>query len=88
MVKTEGIKLSYVNNITNLDEEDQYKYIGILQADIINCTEVKLKVRSEYNKKVKKILNPNSVEEILSSQWIIYQLWGIELEFWTVLKLK
>uniref|UniRef100_A0A2D4HJM7 Reverse transcriptase domain-containing protein n=1 Tax=Micrurus lemniscatus lemniscatus TaxID=129467 RepID=A0A2D4HJM7_MICLE len=47
IVKTEGIKMPHENNMKRLDEDDYYKYLGILQADIKH-TEVKKKTRGEY----------------------------------------
>lgn len=40
MVKTERIK-KYRNNITSLNEQDHYKYLGIFESDNIKHTEIK-----------------------------------------------
>lgn len=47
-VKTEGIKILRGNNVKNLDEEVNYKYLGTIHADIFNQTEVQMEVRNEY----------------------------------------
>lgn len=54
IVKTEEIKFLYGNNIKSLNDEAHYKYLDILQAVNIKVTEVKMKVRNEYIRRVKK----------------------------------
>ncbi|KAJ7335694.1 hypothetical protein JRQ81_013635 [Phrynocephalus forsythii] len=55
IVKTEGIYMTN-NFIKTLDEEESYKYLGVLQADNIKHKEVKNKVSQEYIRRVGKIL--------------------------------
>ena len=55
MVRTEGIELSDGKRMreVNLDE---YKYLGVLQLDSIMKREMKEKVKSEYVRRVQKLL--------------------------------
>ena len=39
-----------------LIEGADYKYLGILQADQIRCTEMKEKVKAEYLRRARKVL--------------------------------
>ena len=55
VVQTEGINLPN-NNIRELNKEESYKYLGILQADDIKHVQVKKKAASEYTKRVRKVL--------------------------------
>ena len=40
-----------------------YKYLGILQADQIRYTEMKEKVKTEYLRRVRKVLETNTLGE-------------------------
>ena len=42
---TEGIKLA---NQERIREKENYKYLGVLEADIIKQVEMKEKIRKEY----------------------------------------
>ena len=55
VTETQGMKLSN-NNIKGLNLDETYKYLDILQADDIKHKQVKKKILSEYNKRVRKIL--------------------------------
>ena len=52
VTETEGMNLPN-NNIKGLNLDETYKYLGILQADDIKHTQVKKKILSDYNKRVK-----------------------------------
>ena len=45
--------------IPSLDQEQDYKYLGIAQADNIKHEEMKAKVKKEYAARVRKILSSN-----------------------------
>ena len=45
---TKGIELSTQKSIRKLEEKENYKYFGVLEADSIKRAEIKEKVRKEY----------------------------------------
>lgn len=52
----QGIELPDGKTLKALKEGESYKYLGILEADKIKNTEMKSKVRTEYLRRVRKIL--------------------------------
>ena len=55
ITKFDGISLPDGRVMKGLIEGAGYKYLGILQADQILCTEIKEKVKAEYLRRVHKI---------------------------------
>ena len=55
VVKSEGIKLPDNKKVRLLEENEGYKYLGILQADQIKEKEMKEKVENEYKRRVRKL---------------------------------
>ena len=55
-VMSEGIQLPDGAKITSLDDQEGYKYLGILQFDDIKHKEMKEKLKKEYARRVRKIL--------------------------------
>ena len=55
MIRTEGIELPDGKRIREVTH-DGYKYLGVLQFDFIMNREMKEKVKSEYIRRVKKLL--------------------------------
>ena len=53
---TEGIKLPNQDKIRTLAENGTYKYLGILEADTIKQVEMKNKIRKEYLRRTRKLL--------------------------------
>ena len=53
---TEGIELLKQEKIRMLGEKDNYKYLGILEADTIKQADVKEKINKEYLKITRKLL--------------------------------
>ena len=55
---TEGIELpsEEQEKIRTLGEKENYKYLGILEADTIKQTEMKRKVKKEYLRRTRKLL--------------------------------
>ena len=51
------------NNMRGLIEGAGYKYLGILQADQIRYTEMKEKVKTEYLRRVRKVLETKTSGE-------------------------
>ena len=61
---TEGIELSTQERIRTHGEEENYKYFGILEANIIKQAEMKERIRKEYLRRMRKYLKPSSAAEI------------------------
>ena len=55
-VMSEGIELLNGKKIRSLDDQEGYKYLGILQFDDIKHKEMKEKLKKEYARRVRKIL--------------------------------
>ena len=51
-----GIQLPNQDTIKSLDENESYKYLGILEADNIKQAEMKGKVKKEYLRRTRKLL--------------------------------
>ena len=56
MVKSEGIKLPEDKVIRSLRADEEYKYLGILQADQIKQQQMKEKIENDYKRRVRKML--------------------------------
>ena len=53
---TDGIELLNQDKIRTLGEKETYKYLGILEADTIKQVEMKEKIKKEYLKRTRKLL--------------------------------
>ena len=56
IVKSDGIQLANDKVIKLLEEGESYKYLGVLEADEVIVNEMKDKVKREYNRRVRKVL--------------------------------
>ena len=56
MVRSEGIELPHGETIKSLEEVEGYKYLGILECDILKSSEMKEQLRNEYFRRIRKIL--------------------------------
>ena len=76
VIKSEGIKLPDNRKMRSLDENEEYKYLGILQAVQNKQKEMKERVGNEYKRRVRKLL-----ETKLNGQNIINAIntWAISL---------
>ncbi len=54
--KREGIELPNQERIRTRGEKENYKYLGILEADIIKQVEMKEKIKKEYLRRTRKLL--------------------------------
>ena len=54
--KSDGIKLPNEKEIQEIDLEKGYKYLGVLEADVIKDKDMKEKIEKEYVRRVRKIL--------------------------------
>ena len=73
---TDGMELPYHNKIGTLGENETYKYLGILEADTIKQVQMKDKIRKEYLRRTRKLL-----ETKLSSRKLIKGIntWAVPL---------
>ena len=55
-VKSVGIELPNGNVIKSLQEDESYKYLGILEADTFSEQKMKLNVSKEYIRRLRKVL--------------------------------
>ena len=92
MTKCEGIKMPYGSLIRNIDEGDIYKYLGILEADDVKHKEMKEKMRTEYFRRVRKILksklNSSNMIQAINSRAVSLIKYGAGIIKWTVEELK
>ena len=54
--ESDGIKLPNEKEIQETDLENGYKYLGVLEADVIKEKDMKEKIEKEYVRRVRKIL--------------------------------
>ena len=54
--QTEGMELPNQEKIRTLGEEETYKYLGILETDNIKQVEKKEKIKKEYLRRTRKLL--------------------------------
>ena len=82
---TDGIELPNHDEIRTLGENETYKYLGILEADTIKQVEMKDKIRKEYQRRTRKLL-----ETKLSSRNLIKGIntWAVPLVRYSGLFLK
>ena len=56
IMKSDCIQLPQGKVIKSLEEGESYKYLGVLQADEVMVSEMKDKVKKEYYRRVRKVL--------------------------------
>ena len=73
---TDGMELPNHDKIKTLGENETYKYLGILEADTIKQVQMKDKIRKEYHRRTRKLL-----ETKLSSRNLIKGInsWAVPL---------
>ena len=54
---TDGMELPNQDKIRTLGENETYKYLGILEADTIKQVEMKEKIKKEYLRRTRKLLD-------------------------------
>ena len=54
MTQSEGITLPDDTNIRSLKEGEGYKYLGLLEADVMSHRQMKEKIKKEYLRRVRK----------------------------------
>ena len=60
IVKPDGIQLPNDKVIKSLEEGESYKYLGAPEANKVMLNEMKDKVKKEYYRRVKKVLEPQT----------------------------
>ena len=71
-VKTEGIQLQDSSFIRSLEYDENYKYLGVLQANEVNGSEMKKIVGKEYKRRLRKVLGTKLNGNNLISAIIIW----------------
>ncbi len=91
-VMSEGIELPDGAKIRSLDDQEGYKYLGILQFDDIKHKEVKEKVKKEYARRVRKILksqlNAGNVIQAINARSVSIIRYSAGILDWTKLELQ
>ena len=91
-VISEGIELLNGKKIRSLDDQEGYKYLGILQFDDIKHKEVKEKLKKEYVRRVRKILkshlNGGNVIQAINARAVSIIRYSAGILDWTKLELQ
>ena len=74
LIDSDGLDLPEGQKIKSLQDEEAYKYLGVLENDKIKSTEMKDILRQEYFRRVKKILRSklnagNIIQVITNTIW-------------------
>ena len=92
LIHSEGIEMPSGDRIKEIDADNGYKYLGILEADDIKDTEMKEKIRSEYVWRVKKILkshlNSRNVVTAINSRAVSIIRYSARIIGWAEKELK
>ena len=92
VVESEGIELPNGDTIKGLEENDGYKYLGILESDMIKNSEMKEKIKKEYFRRVKLILksklNAGNVVMAVNSRAVSLVGYGAGIVDWTKAELQ
>ena len=56
---TDGMELPNQDKIRTLGEKEMYKYLDILEADTIKQVDIKEKIKKEYLRRTRKLLETN-----------------------------
>ena len=60
---TDGMELPNHNRIRTLEENETYKYLGILDADTIKQVQMKDTIRKEYFRGIRKLLEKKTLQQ-------------------------
>ena len=92
VVMNEGIELPNGAKIRSLDDQEGYKYLGILQFDDIKHKEMKEKLKKEYAKRVRKMLksqlNVGNVIQAINTSALSIIRYSSGILDWTKLELQ
>ena len=81
LVRSEGIKMPDGEVLKSLEDGDEYKYLGVLEADNIKHETMKNNIKKEYVRRIRKILSSklnggNIISSINSKSCVHHQIWG------------
>ena len=86
MVENEGIDLPNGENIKSLDENEGYKYLGILECDKLKSGKMKEMFRNEYFRRMKNILksklNAGNIAKAVNSRAVSIIKYGAGIIEW------
>ena len=86
-VTSEGIQLPNGDLIKNLEDNDAYKYLGILEADTIKSKEMKTNLTTEYYRRIRKVLksklNGGNIISAINSRAVSLIRYGAAIIKWT-----
>ena len=92
LIDSDGLDLPEGQKIKSLQDEEAYKYLGVLENDKIKSTEVKDILRQEYFRRVKKILrsklNAGNIIEAINSRAVSLIRYGAGIIDWRRDELK
>ena len=91
VVKSERISMPEGKVMKNV-EEDEYKYIGILETDAIKPEEIKGQIKKEYIRRVRNILksklNGRNSISAMNSRVVSIVRYGAGIISWTKMELE
>ena len=92
LIDSDGLDLPEGQKIKSLQDEEAYKYLGVLENDKIKSTEMKDILRQEYFRRVKKILrsklNAGNIIQAINSRAVSLIRYGAGIIDWRRDELK
>lgn len=92
MVRSEGIELPNGETIKALEEDEGYKYLGVIQCDRIKSKEMKDMISKEYFRRTRKILksslNAGNIIKAINARAVSIIRYGAGIVFWTRAELE
>ena len=92
IVKSDGIQLPHDKVIKSLEEGESYKYLGVLEANEVMVNEMKDKVKKEYYRRVRKVLetklNSGNVFKAINTWAVSVVIYSAAFLGWPRLELK
>ena len=92
IVKSDDIELPNDKVIKSLEEGESYKYFGVLEADEVMVNEMKVEVKKEYNRRVRKMLetkiNSGSVYKAINTGTVSVVRYSAAFLGWSRLQLE
>ena len=67
MIYSEGTQLPSGKKIKSLEEDERYKYLGMLESDKVKSLEMKSILKAEYFRRTRKILKSLNAGNIIHS---------------------
>ena len=87
LVQSDGINMPDGEMLKALEEGDNYKYLGVLEADTIKHQTMKETVRKEYLRRVRKVLgsklNGGNIITAINSRAVSIIRYGAGVLDWT-----